>query len=87
MLELDHPHIIKLLDFFEERDNYFMVVEKVNGELVRVEKRFRPTPSAHVSLLGFDMANQIIFGLSALSVVVSVLRYFFVAQVVRSYLV
>ena len=32
MLELDHPHIIKLLDFFEKRDNYYMVVEKVDGE-------------------------------------------------------
>lgn len=31
MLELNHPHIIKLLDFFEERDNYFMVVEKIRG--------------------------------------------------------
>lgn len=31
MLELDHPHIIKLLDFFEKRDNYYMVVEKVDG--------------------------------------------------------
>lgn len=40
MLELDHPHIIKLLDFFEERDNYFMVVEKVNGELVGVEAAY-----------------------------------------------
>lgn len=33
MLELKHPHIIKLLDFFEERDAYFMVVEKMRGEL------------------------------------------------------
>lgn len=32
MLQLDHPHIIKLLDFFEERDAYFMVVEKMRGE-------------------------------------------------------
>ncbi|CAN0189555.1 unnamed protein product [Ascophyllum nodosum] len=31
MLELDHPHIIKLLDFFEKKDSYYMVVEKVNG--------------------------------------------------------
>ena len=34
MLELDHPHIIKLLDFFEKKDSYYMVVEKVNGQLV-----------------------------------------------------
>lgn len=32
MLELNHPHIIKLLDFFEEKENYFMVVEKVRGD-------------------------------------------------------
>ncbi|CAM9791560.1 unnamed protein product, partial [Discosporangium mesarthrocarpum] len=31
MMELDHPHIIKLLDFFEEKDNYYMVVEKIVG--------------------------------------------------------
>lgn len=31
MLELNHPYIIKLLDFFEESQNFFMVVEKVNG--------------------------------------------------------
>lgn len=35
MLELNHPHIIKLLDFFEKKDNYYMVVEKVNGENVK----------------------------------------------------
>lgn len=31
MLELDHPNIIKLLDFFEKRDHYYMVVEKIRG--------------------------------------------------------
>ena len=35
MLELDHPHIIKLLDFFEKRDHFYMVVEKVDGEHLR----------------------------------------------------
>ena len=32
MLELNHPNIIKLLDFFEKKDHYYMVVEKVRGE-------------------------------------------------------
>lgn len=32
MLELNHPHIIKLLDFFEKKDSYYMVVEKANGQ-------------------------------------------------------
>lgn len=32
MLELNHPNIIKLLDFFEKKDHYYMVVEKVQGE-------------------------------------------------------
>lgn len=32
MLELNHPNIIKLLDYFEKKDHYFMVVEKVRGE-------------------------------------------------------
>ena len=32
MLELDHPNIIKLLDFFEKKDHFYMVVEKVRGE-------------------------------------------------------
>eukprot|EP00903_Cladosiphon_okamuranus_P008290 g7977.t1 len=31
MLELNHPNIIKLLDFFEKKDHYYMVVEKVRG--------------------------------------------------------
>ncbi|CAM9187931.1 unnamed protein product [Ectocarpus fasciculatus] len=31
MLELDHPNIIKLLDFFEKKDHFYMVVEKVRG--------------------------------------------------------
>lgn len=32
MLELNHPNIIKLLDFFEKKDHFYMVVEKVRGE-------------------------------------------------------
>lgn len=32
MLELNHPHIIKLLDFFEKKDSFYMVVEKANGQ-------------------------------------------------------
>ncbi|CAM9971946.1 unnamed protein product [Pylaiella littoralis] len=31
MMELDHPNIIKLLDFFEKKDHFYMVVEKVRG--------------------------------------------------------
>lgn len=38
MLELDHPNIIKLLDFFEKKDHFYMVVEKVRGE-VRMRKK------------------------------------------------
>lgn len=39
MLELNHPHIIKLLDFFDNKDYFYMVVEKVNGGSARRRKR------------------------------------------------
>ncbi|CAN0016914.1 unnamed protein product, partial [Phaeothamnion confervicola] len=31
MIELEHPHIIRLIDFFQTPDKFYLVVEKVEG--------------------------------------------------------